>query len=185
MPLDLKEILAVAFMNLCEKKPIKKIIVKDILEESHLSRKSFYNYFKDKNDLIQYCYNTRIIPQWYAEAVDDENLRRWNIEWLNNMRKHAKFMRSGVESDETNGLKNYMLTKDRDGDTKWFLKNIDGDIPDEVRLCVDYHAGACRYIIIEWIMAGMITEPEIIERMISFNRTAVLNLIKSVQAAEH
>ncbi|MBQ3123172.1 MAG: TetR/AcrR family transcriptional regulator C-terminal domain-containing protein [Firmicutes bacterium] len=178
MALDLKELFATAFMNLCEKKAVGKITVNDIIDESNLSRKSFYNYFRDKHDLIQYCYRTRVEPQWYTEANDAENLKKWNLEWLENIKKHSKFMKGALTSDETNSLRQYILTHDRNADLEWFKKTAECEVSEETLLCIDYHAGACRYMVIEWVLSETPISPEKMEELISFSRHSILKLLK-------
>lgn len=46
--------------QLVEKKPFNRITVRDILEESGLSRATFYRNFSDKYDAINWCFATRI-----------------------------------------------------------------------------------------------------------------------------
>ena len=61
MAIDIKEILANGLLDLCHKKDLSQITVKDLLETTGVSRQTFYNHFLDKNDLIQYIYNHKII----------------------------------------------------------------------------------------------------------------------------
>ena len=43
------------FFELAKKKSVQKITINDIVTECELSKQTFYNYFKDKNDLILYA----------------------------------------------------------------------------------------------------------------------------------
>ncbi|NLI93113.1 MAG: hypothetical protein GX434_13300 [Peptococcaceae bacterium] len=74
--------------KLQEKKRLHKILVKDIVENSGYSNRSFYNYFIDKNDLICYAFfldlntlienmikNGEIPPGSGAEVITDERHR--------------------------------------------------------------------------------------------------------------
>lgn len=143
MALNIEAMIADAFMEICEIRPVEKITVKDILERSSLSRKAFYNHFRDKNDLIQYCYQTRIVPQWEADVFEEE-FELWNIEWFENMKRYRRFMKGACSSDEPNSLKNYILTKGREDDPKMYRNVSDEPISKETEACIHYHAGACR-----------------------------------------
>ena len=46
--LILKEILANGLLDLCHKKDLSQITVKDLLEATGVSRQTFYNHFLDK-----------------------------------------------------------------------------------------------------------------------------------------
>lgn len=54
MSIDVKRILGTALLELTQKKPLESLTVSQILKETGVSRQTFYNHFKDKNDLI--CY---------------------------------------------------------------------------------------------------------------------------------
>lgn len=47
-----KENFQLAFLELCEAKPIKHITVKEITEKSGYNRSTFYQYFNDTNDVL-------------------------------------------------------------------------------------------------------------------------------------
>ena len=176
MALNIEAMIADAFMEICEIRPVEKITVKDILERSSLSRKAFYNHFRDKNDLIQYCYQTRIVPQWEADVFEEE-FELWNIEWFENMKRYRRFMKGACSSDELNSLKNYILTKGREDDPKMYRNVSDEPISKETEACIHYHAGACRYIIIEWILTDMPISPEDLEKLIKMNREVIRQLL--------
>ena len=64
MAINIKEILADGLLLLCDDYKLETITIKQLLESTHVSKQSFYNHFLDKNDLIQYIYLTRIIPDF-------------------------------------------------------------------------------------------------------------------------
>ena len=178
MALDIKGIVSEAFMELCERKAVEKITVKDILEKTGLSRKGFYNHFNDKNDLIHYCYDKIISPSWQSTDWNPDEFEAWNREWLENMIKHKRFMKSACSIYEQNGLRDYILTKDRQSDVDWYDSITSEDLTDEMRLYVNYHSGASRYIIIEWVLSDMQIPVEKLLELISTNRKVILEILK-------
>lgn len=50
----IKDAMANALKDLSKRKSIQKITIADIVSECGISKQSFYNHFKDKNDLIVY-----------------------------------------------------------------------------------------------------------------------------------
>lgn len=48
MAINIHNLLSDALLELCEKKPLVSITVKDLLEETGVSRQAFYNRFRDK-----------------------------------------------------------------------------------------------------------------------------------------
>lgn len=54
MPVDIKEIIARSAIDLLTKKQVKKLTVKDIVEECGITRQTFYYHFEDIPDLIRW-----------------------------------------------------------------------------------------------------------------------------------
>lgn len=54
MPVDMKEMIAEAALNLLVKHKVKKLTVKDIVEECRITRQSFYYHFEDIPDLLRW-----------------------------------------------------------------------------------------------------------------------------------
>ena len=53
---DIKGAYVAALLELCASKPLKKITVGDVLSEAGTARQTFYNHFRDINDLIAYVH---------------------------------------------------------------------------------------------------------------------------------
>lgn len=53
---NIKDTYVAALLELCKTKPLKKITVGDVLGEAGTARQTFYNHFRDINDLIAYVH---------------------------------------------------------------------------------------------------------------------------------
>jgi len=58
-----KEVFADALMTLAKTEPVEHITVKQIVEKSGLSLQTFYNHFRDKEDLVRW------VHQWGGERM--------------------------------------------------------------------------------------------------------------------
>lgn len=54
MPVDMKETIAAAAYKLVVEKKVKKLTVKDIVEECHITRQAFYYHFADIPELLRW-----------------------------------------------------------------------------------------------------------------------------------
>lgn len=54
MPVDMKEVIAQAAMKLLIEKHAKKLTVKDIVEECHITRQTFYYHFADIPEMFRW-----------------------------------------------------------------------------------------------------------------------------------
>lgn len=58
--IDVKEMLAQALIEIARQKPVDKITVTDIVNRCNTSRRTFYNHFIDKYELISWVYTSRV-----------------------------------------------------------------------------------------------------------------------------
>lgn len=56
LKLNTEELFANALVELCKEKPLEKITVQNITDFCGAGRQTFYNHFRDKEDLIEYIY---------------------------------------------------------------------------------------------------------------------------------
>ena len=124
------------------KKAITKIKIQDILDKAEVSRGTFHNHFEDKYDLIRYCYDVKVLPQWdYKQEEDmDAAEHRWKVDMLRSIRKYARFMKGACLMGEANCLREYIVDKGRKADLVYLdIKNRDhGQTLDEAFLYWDY-----------------------------------------------
>lgn len=162
MSIDIKSIIADEFLKLCERKAVSRITIQDILNEAEISRGTFYNYFDDKYDLIRYCYDEKVLPQWdYTIGENlEETVYKWRVEVLCSIRKHARFMKSACLMGGQNCLREYMVEKGRRADAEWYKEQSKTELTDEQKESIYYHASAYRYLVIEWILNDMPVDEE-------------------------
>ncbi|MBR5991226.1 MAG: TetR/AcrR family transcriptional regulator, partial [Clostridia bacterium] len=69
MPYRTKNDILVAFNTLAEKKGFERITVQMIADEAGISRATFYRYFKDKYDVMNFNYTKFIEEYLFAGKV--------------------------------------------------------------------------------------------------------------------
>ena len=167
MAINVKNIIASALLELCEIKSLEALTVKQILEKSGVSRQTFYNHFIDKNDLIQYVYKEKIIPDFH-----DNNM---NISFYDslviafeNMKKYHHFMKQACLMEGQNCLKDYIFNHCKEFDLKWH-QELYGDepMPESLRFATEYHATASSSMTLSWILSDMPVSCEEISKMIT------------------
>lgn len=78
MPADMKETIAKAAMTLLTQHHVKKLTVKDIVEQCHITRQSFYYHFEDIPDLFRWMLEKRsaqILEETLAKESTEDGLR--------------------------------------------------------------------------------------------------------------
>ena len=130
MAIDMKKTIAEAASNLLFEKKVKKLTVKDIVEECHITRQAFYYHFEDKYDLVNWYFQSGVTQflversayaSWNAllEAVEDyllenkvfycnalaytgqNSLQQYIFDYLSSIfMQRAKELRPGIGADE-------------------------------------------------------------------------------------
>ena len=79
MPTDMKETIAEAAKRLLMEKHVKKLTVKDIVEECQITRQAFYYHFEDIPDLFRWVLEkiSRQFIRKVQESRDDEEMLKY------------------------------------------------------------------------------------------------------------
>lgn len=74
LPVNMKEAIAKAFMEISKTKSVDKITVKDLVEACHISRQTFYYHFQDILEVIEWS-----VEQAFERVLErgTEVLRHW------------------------------------------------------------------------------------------------------------
>ena len=57
---EIRQVLAQCFKELMQEKSFQKIIVKDITDRANVKRPTFYTYFRDKYDVVEWIFMQEI-----------------------------------------------------------------------------------------------------------------------------
>lgn len=80
--IETKEIFAESLKKISAKKSFEKITLKEILAESHLTKTTFYNHFRDKYDLAAWIYSTEAEKIFNRVNFIDYSWKNTLIDWI-------------------------------------------------------------------------------------------------------
>ncbi|WP_207650684.1 TetR/AcrR family transcriptional regulator C-terminal domain-containing protein [Clostridium sp. DSM 8431] len=164
--INIKEIISDSLISLCETMPLESIKIKQILEKSGVSRQTFYNHFIDKNHLIQYIYESKIVPDFNGEN-DNISFYKSLLISFENMKKYSKFMKEACLIEGQNCLKDYIFKHCKEFDLKWHQELYGSKpMPDTLKFATEYHAMASTSMALSWILSDMIVPCDEIAKMI-------------------
>lgn len=178
MAIDIRNYIMDAFIDLCDKKKMRKISVSDILEVTNVSRQTFYNYFKDKADLIVQIYLSRIIRLWHDIDLPTSYYEAM-LDVYRQYEKYRSFMRQALSIHDQNCLRDFMFDYCIRFDYKWH-QSLYGTapLPENIRLALEYHSRAAMDLAIWWILSDSTIPPEMMVAMIqSMRESCISNLI--------
>ena len=166
MAININEILADTLLDLCRKKEYKDITVKDIREQSGISRTGFYNHFRDKNDLAQWIYYYRIQTSFQVEQMNImDRYYEALVDYYRRIKKYHFFLKSVLKETGQNCLRNYMYEHPFEWEfryhIRWYEKNA-GEKPlmEELRFFTEYHSFGAVSMTMKWIENNMPISPE-------------------------
>ena len=155
MAIDIKEILANGLIALSETVPLESVTVKQLLEHTGVSRQTFYNHFLDKNDLIQYIYLHKTIPDFSASGAV-LNFHDSLLDSFYQMQKYQGFLKQACLMDGQNCLKDFIFQHCHDFDLKWHQERYGSEpMPETLCFATEYHANASSSMVLSWILSDM------------------------------
>ncbi len=171
MAVDMKKILADGLLELCTKKDLRQVSIKEILAKTGVSRQTFYNHFLDKEDLICYVYDKRIIPEFDLNSAQVSFYDALLADFYR-MKEHHVFLKQALAMEGVNSLKNHMYRHAQDFDLKWHQKAYGSQpLPDALAFATTYHASASVSMTLSWILGDMPVPPEEIVELITRMRS--------------
>jgi len=177
MAYHVKEVLADGLLTMCQTKRLETIKVRELLEETQVSRQSFYNHFMDKNDLIQYIYLDRIIPG-FDDPKRTIDFYTSMVEVFERMKKYHWFMKQALLMEGQNCLKDYIFEHCRQFDLAFHQKCYGNQpMPDALRFATEYHATASSAMTISWVLSDMPASCETMAKLITDLRSVGMDVL--------
>ena len=182
MPVDMKGVIAEAFLKMIQRNGLDKITVKALIEECHISRQTFYYHFQDKYELLVWIYFNEL----FAPNMEDISLENWDEKLgaiLTQMQEEKKFYINTIKHAEDYIIQ-YMLEVAEQTfeeaidklDEKSHLKN------EERGIFARFFAYGICGIIVEWAKGGMKMAPE---KLADYMREMLEKCKQAVYISDH
>lgn len=155
--------LIAGFRSLVIRRGFEKLTVSQICEHANVSRKTFYTYFRDKNDVIEHIVS-KSLTEPFEElrklyAVHDDLPVALTMEWLyQKIYEDREFYMNISNFTGQNSLQDFFLKHNIEMLTD-ALSHI--EMPDEDReYTVYFYAASHTMLLIKWIRDGMVVSPK-------------------------
>lgn len=142
-----------ALCKLLLEKSIDKLSVTEIIDESGVSKATFYRYYCDKYDLFNSHY-LMILKDTLYLFNQGISWRETSYNLYHILKKDVKLFQNAFRSSDVNCLKNYIFNKMMDFHLEVLAKN-GIDIHDwKIKKLMEAHIRGCLEITIIWILEG-------------------------------
>ena len=146
-----KDAFSEALLTLARTEPVEHITVKQIVEQSGLSLQTFYNHFRDKEDLVLWMHRRsgeRILARLRGNRYSFHDLTRDNIRFY---AENANYLRSNLDSGIVNHYAE-ISAENAYGFLSAFICQRRGmeELPEELSFYLWMYVYACLHVFAEW-----------------------------------
>lgn len=157
--IDVKEALANALLELSKQKSIEKITVSDIVCQCNTSRRTFYNHFVDKYDLIGWIYTSRvdkILSCFYVSETWEQCL----IKIYQTLLENSEYFRCVIDQEGQNSFYTQFVLHSYNYMRGIILSYLHVDhLPEDLDYALTAHIYGQSNCALKWIREGTILSP--------------------------
>ena len=160
---ETKYIFAQAIKDLIKVVPLDKIAVIDIVTRSGMTRQTFYRYFKDKYDLVNW-YFEKLVLQSFRQMGNGCSLQealQLKFAFINS--EHS-FFKEAFKSNDYNNLVNYDFNCIYEFYKGIIEKNLNHSVDDDLDFLLKMYCKGSIDMTVDWVLNDM---PISIEKIVS------------------
>jgi probable dihydroxyacetone kinase regulator len=154
-----KERLAKGIKTLMTNKSLDKITVKEIVDQSELTRQTFYRYFQDKYDLVNWCFD-RLAEQSFKRMGVSLTLEEGLIQKFTFVKEEKDFFSAAFKSRDCNSLFDYDLKLITEFYTNRIEEKTGKPLDLENKFLLDMYCQGSMDMTVKWVIEGMTMEPK-------------------------
>lgn len=154
MAINVKRLLANALIELTEEKPLSKITITDIVSRAGAGRQTFYNHFRDKNDLIYWIFLRTIAGE--KRLVETAGFFAYLCNIYCEAQKCSRFLQQAVKLTGQNSLSEAIFLQTYHYYRNYIAEHYGADVIDErLEFALTFNARGASSLYIQWTEAGM------------------------------
>lgn len=155
-----KYVFARSLNDLMYKQPLDKITVTDIVKHSGMTRQTFYRYFQDKYDLVNW-YFEKLADKSFRQIGNSSTLREGLIKKFTFLLNDQVFFTQAFQSKDYNNVENYDYQCILEFYSHIIEKKI-GKIPEDIMFLLEMYCHGSITMTVNWAIQGMKQSPEMI-----------------------
>lgn len=151
-----KQIILDSTIKLMKDNKLNKLTVQKILNEANVSRSTFYSFFSDKYDVINYYFKS------YADSTLNEN---HNQDFENNcaykfLYDNKDYFIKALEVEGQNSFGDFFYEYNYNYCAKMYLANMNKELlSDDDRISIEFYCMGALHIAKQWLMRGAKESP--------------------------
>lgn len=162
MAIDVKRIIVDTMFDLSREKPLAKVSILDISKRSGISRQTFYNHFKDKNDLIRWVFLSTL-DRW--DLVEKEGYYYYLCDLYRKAQENRQFLRQACMLSGQNSLEEEIYTITYRYHKHHILRQIaEEQLTGQIEYALRFNAYGSTNCYIRWLIDKVSIPPEAMAR---------------------
>lgn len=157
---ETRYVFAQCLKELMVKQSLDKITVTDIVKRSGMTRQTFYRYFKDKYDLVNW-YFTKLADKSFLQIGNSSTLREGLIKKFSFILNDKVFFSQAFQSKDYNNVENYDYQCIFSFYSGIIEKKI-GHIPYDIKFLLEMYCHGSITMTVQWAVSGMKESPEVL-----------------------
>ena len=153
-------IFAKSLKDLMTKQSLDKITVTDVVKHSGMTRQTFYRYFKDKYDLVNW-YFEKLADKSFRQIGNSSTLKEGLVKKFTFILNDRIFFSQAFQSKDYNNVERYDYQCILEFYTHIIEKKI-GTIPKDILFLLEMYCHGSITMTVNWATTGMKESPEII-----------------------
>lgn len=151
--------LAEAMKCLMESHPLEKITVTQITESCGTTRPTFYRYFKDKYDLINWYFD-KLAQKSFKQMGVSLSLREALLKKFQFMSMEKKFFSAAFSCETQNNLIDYDYEMIYQFYCKFIQKNAPVEFTEDIEFLLRMYCRGSIFMTADWAKSGMSLPPD-------------------------
>ena len=161
------EILAESLKELLEKKALEKITIQNITENCQLTRSTFYRYFKDKYELMNWIY-TNEIDTFLRANPDISSWKDLLTTVTQFLKKNQPFFSTIIEFKGQNSFEDFLYTYSSSYCINHILNCSEKkQLSSTESIAISIYIGGTMKALFNWIKSGCKESPEEMSKIMS------------------
>ena len=149
---------AQSIKDLMAKQSLDKMTVTDIVKHSGMTRQTFYRYFKDKYDLVNW-YFEKLADKSFRQIGNSSTLREGLIKKFTFLLNDKIFFMQAFQSKDYNNVENYDYQCILEFYQNIIRKKME-PIPDDIMFLLEMYCHGSITMTVQWAVSGMKKTPE-------------------------
>jgi len=157
--LNSKKFLLNSIYELLQKNSLEKITVEMILEDSGVSRATFYRYFRDKYELMNWYYKVNIDK--LTINIKELPWKDALIEILEFLKSNRDYFKNAIKVEGPDSFIQFLYQYSFDFYEREYLKHIGREsLNIEAKICIEFLSSGHVFVLKKWLERGCQVPPK-------------------------